>query len=91
MEEAEVRDDPARSRYELTVAGRSAGVAEYRLQPHRIVFTHTELDPAFEGQGLGGRLAAGALDDARRRGLAVVAECPFIAGYIERHPGSVAG
>jgi predicted GNAT family acetyltransferase len=50
------------------------------------VFTHTEVDPAFEGHGIGSALAAGALDDARRRGLVVVPSCPFIRAYITRHP-----
>jgi uncharacterized protein len=41
--------------------------------------------PQFEGQGLGSRLAAFALDDVRGRGLAAVPVCPFIAGYIRKH------
>ena len=40
----------------------------------------------YEGQGAGSQLAREALDDVRRRGLGVVALCPFIAGWIERHP-----
>jgi predicted GNAT family acetyltransferase len=47
---------------------------------------HTEIEPAFDGRGLGGQLARAALDDVRRRGVRAVARCPFIAGYIERHP-----
>ena len=84
----EVRDDEAASRYELVVDGHPAGRAEYRFDPatNVITFVHTVIDPAFEGRGLGGRLAAGALDDVRRRQLRVVAECPFMAGYIDRHP-----
>ena len=51
-----------------------------------IVFTHTEVDPAFEGHGVGGALARAALDEAAARGLRVRALCPFIAGWIARHP-----
>ena len=43
------------------------------------------MDDAYEGQGVGSELAAGALDDARARGLRVLPYCPFIRGYIERH------
>ena len=50
------------------------------------MFTHTEVVPQFEGQGLGSRLAKFALDDVRRRGLQVVPVCTFVAGYIRRHP-----
>jgi uncharacterized protein len=50
------------------------------------VLVHTEVDPAFEGHGVGGRLAGYALDDVRRRGVAAVAQCPFVARYVRRHP-----
>jgi predicted GNAT family acetyltransferase len=82
----EVTDNAGAGRYEVSVDGEPAGGAYYRLEDDRIVFTHTEIDPAHEGQGLGGGLARGALDDVRGRGLAVVPLCPFIAGWIRRHP-----
>lgn len=78
-------DDPDERRYEVRVGGELAGFASYRAQPGSISFTHTEVDDGFEGQGLGSRLAAFALDDARGRGLAVLPFCPFVKGYIERH------
>src|SRR5438093_491740 len=81
-----VTDNPERHRFEVQVGDEVAGIAGYRLAPGQIVFTHTEIDPAFEGRGLAGRLAADALDSARQRGLAVVPRCPYIAGYIRRHP-----
>jgi len=81
-----VTDHPERHRFEVHVGDELAGIAAYRLAPGQIVFTHTEIDPAFEGRGLAGRLAADALDAARLRGLAVVPLCPYIASYIRRHP-----
>jgi uncharacterized protein len=84
--EAEVVDVPERSRYELRLGGTLIGLAAYRRREGRIAFTHTEVDESCEGRGFGGRLAAFALDDARRQGLEVVPLCPFIARYIERHP-----
>lgn len=83
---AEVVDNPEQSRFELRVAGEMAGRAEYRLRPGRVVFTHTEVDPAFQGRGLAGRLARAALDAARDRGLQVTPLCPYIASYIRQHP-----
>jgi uncharacterized protein len=81
-----VVDNPAASRFEVyTDDDTLAGFAAYERHPDRIVFTHTEIDPAFEGRGLGSRLAAGALDGVRGRQLKVVAECPFIARYLARH------
>jgi uncharacterized protein len=81
-----VADNPAKHRYEILVGGAVAGFAAYRTAPDKVVFTHTQVDPAYEGQGLGSKLAAGALDDAKGRSLGVVAQCPFIAAYIKRHP-----
>lgn len=81
-----VIDNPTAQRYEAFVAGDLAGFAEYTREPGRTVFTHTTVEPAFEGKGVGGRLAANALDDVRSRGESVVANCPFIAEYIRRHP-----
>ncbi len=86
MPEAEVVDAPEASRYELRLDGELIGAAVYRLRLDRIVFIHTEVAEAYEGRGFAGLLASSALDDARRRGLAVVPLCPYIAAYIDRHP-----
>ena len=79
-------DDPAASRYELYVSGELAAFTNYRLAPNRIVFTHTETLDGFAGHGLATRLARGVLDAARARGLRVVAQCPFVAQYVDEHP-----
>jgi uncharacterized protein len=84
--DAEVVDVPEASRYELRLDGRLIGLAAYRRRDGRIAFTHTEVDESCEGRGFGSRLAAEALEAARREGLEVVPLCPFIAYYIEQHP-----
>ena len=84
--DAVVADNPERQRYEVTVDGALAGFAQYRARPGLIAFIHTEIDDAFEGRGLGGRLVSFALDDARRQGLEVLPFCPFVESYIQRHP-----
>jgi predicted GNAT family acetyltransferase len=73
------------TRYEIHVGGQRAGLTQYRVTPDALVFDHTEVDDAYEGQGLGGQLARGALDDVRANGGKVVAKCPFIKGWIEKH------
>ncbi len=80
-----VADNPAESRYEAILDGRLVGVSEYDLEGDRIVFVHTEVDSSVEGKGVGSRLAQAALDDVRRRGLTLVADCPFIAAWLKRH------
>jgi len=83
----EVRDNPEQHRYEAHADGALAGFAEYQLvRGDRIVFTHTEVDPAFGGQGIGSALVAGALDDAVARELSIVPICPFVARYVHGHP-----
>jgi uncharacterized protein len=84
--DAEVVDVPEKSRYELRLDGRLIGVAAYLRRDGRIAFTHTEVDESCEGCGFGSRLAAAALDDARRQGLRVLPLCPFVAHYVEQHP-----
>jgi len=85
MDEVEVRDNPDEARYELLVDGALAGSLTYRLGEGRITLVHTEVDDEHAGGGLGTRLARFALDDARRRGLAVVPVCPFVAAIVKEH------
>jgi predicted GNAT family acetyltransferase len=82
---ADVRDVADAGRYEVTVDGELAGFAEYRDLDGARVFTHTEVFDAFEGKGVGSALAQGALDDVRASGRRLVALCPFVAGYLDRH------
>ncbi len=82
----QVHQDERRGRFEIVIGLKTAGYTAYRDEPGVRVFTHTQVEPAFEGRGLGSRLAEAALDATRAAGLRVVAECPFIASYIERHP-----
>ena len=81
-----VADDTMASRYEARIDGALVGVSEYELTPDTIIFLHTVVAEEREGQGVGGAIARYALDDARARGLYVRALCPFIRGWMERHP-----
>ncbi len=81
-----VTDNPQQSQYEIHVDGDLAGFAQYHRYDDRIEFTHTVVEDAYEGQGLAGRLASHALDEARRDGLLVVPTCPYVRSYIKRHP-----
>ena len=82
-----VQDNADKTRYEaLSESGVVAGFAEYEQRDGSVVFTHTVVEDAFEGQGVGSALARGALDQVRTTGQPVVVECEFIASYIEKHP-----
>ena len=68
----QVVDAPERQRYEAIRDGAVLGFAAYQKANELIVFTHTEVDPSFEGQGIGGALVRGALDHVRNLGLRVL-------------------
>ncbi|MBP2473094.1 putative GNAT family acetyltransferase [Crossiella equi] len=86
MSDIEVRDSAAEHRYEITVAGVLAGFAEYEQRDGRTLFTHTEVFPEFGGRGLAGVLAEQALGAEHGHGRTVVPLCPFIAGWLRKHP-----
>ena len=88
MADVDVRDNPADSRFEAYVDGALAGFAEYDLTDGVITFVHTEVDDAYEGQGVGSGLVRAALDDVLGRGdlRGVRASCPFVRSWIRRHP-----
>jgi predicted GNAT family acetyltransferase len=81
-----VSDAPERKRFEVTVDGELAGFLVYRAREGLIALIHTEVEDAYEGRGLGGRLARFALDGAREQGVAVLPFCPFVNAWIKRHP-----
>ncbi len=82
----EVVNNLQRQRWEATEDGELLGFAAYREQPGRVTFTHTEVNPALSGRGIGSRLAEAAVGDAVARGLRIIPRCPFIRAYLERHP-----
>jgi predicted GNAT family acetyltransferase len=87
MADVETSHNPAEHRYEARLDGELAGFAAYDLTDRLVIFTHTEVDPKFEGHGVGSTLARFALDDVRATGThEVLALCPFIKSWIGKHP-----
>src|SRR2546428_5342040 len=84
-EDLKVDHNVEAQRFEIHVGDDTARL-EYRLRGSTIVYTHTVVPLALEGRGIAGRLAKEALDYARDRGLSVVPLCPYVAGYIRKHP-----
>lgn len=81
----EVVDNAGAQHFELKV-GDHVAMAYYTLAPGVITFTHTEVPKELSGQGIGTRLARGALEQVRTSGLKVVPKCPFIAAFIGKNP-----
>lgn len=81
------RDDPTNNRFVAKDGDRIVGEIVYRvIREDRLLLDHTEVDDAYEGQGVGSQLAEYALEDVRSSGRMIVPDCPFVAGYLERHP-----
>ena len=79
-----VSDNPAQQRYEFAVDGHVAA-SYYEIADGVITFVHTEVPPELGGKGIGSKLIKGALDQVRAGGLKVIAQCPFVKAYIEKH------
>lgn len=80
-------EDPDAGRFLMTLEGETIGFLQYQpLSGSTMVLEHVEIEPRFEGRGLGGELTKAALDGFRARGVTVVPQCPFIAHYIRTHP-----
>jgi uncharacterized protein len=82
---SDIVNNIAKHRYELAVDGHIAA-AYYESAGPVITFDHTEVPPELGGKGLGSKLIKGALDQVRSEGSRVIAKCPFVKAYIEKHP-----
>lgn len=81
-----ITDNPAENRYEAHIDGALAGFAVYQLTDDLIVFTHTEVQPEFEGHGVASALAKESLADVRAKGQRkVMPLCPFYKSYMSKH------
>lgn len=81
-----VTDNRSANRFEAHDGTTLAGVAAYVRTPELVAFVHTEVDPAFEGRGVGSALAREGIASAQADGLRVLAICPFVAAWLARHP-----
>lgn len=83
----EIRNEPDRARYTLWRDGVNVGLADYRISGNDLEIAHTEVDPAFRNQGLGGDLVRLTLDQIRAdTDYSVVPLCPFVARWMTENP-----
>jgi hypothetical protein len=81
-----IRDDPEGKNYEAVVDGSVVGTLIYELEGHRVVLTHTIVEPAYREEGIGSTLVSEALDDIRARGLKITVFCSFVSDFVARNP-----
>jgi predicted GNAT family acetyltransferase len=82
----EITHDSNNHRYVAWVDEVPAGLIEYHLREGALALTHTLVEPAYEGRGVGGALVKQALDEARSQGWTVLPFCPFVHAYLLKHP-----
>ena len=85
MDVPEIVHNVTRNRFEIHLGRQVIGKSFYRVEEARRVFTHTEVEPDYQGHGLASQLIEFALNDTRAAGLRVVALCPSVAGYVAKH------
>ena len=78
-------DNEAAKQYEFHIDGQIVRI-EYIKVPGKIFLTHTEVPPSMEGKGLGSSIIKAALEEVKKNDWVLVPLCPFVAGYIKKHP-----
>lgn len=89
--EPRVEHNADAQQYEVFVGDERVGLAAYRDWGEQIVFTHTEVDPARQGQGLAAILVRHALDDVKSQGKRIVPACSYVDLYVRKHADDYAG
>ncbi len=71
--------------YEFHVAGSVAKI-EFNRKENKIYLIHTEVPQELGGKGIASALVKAVLEDIEKKNLTLIPKCPFVAGYLERHP-----
>ena len=86
MDDYELIDNEERHQYEFNIGKYVPKIEYIKTKNGEIYLTHTEVPVALEGKGVGSQLAEKVLKDIEKQELRLVPLCPFIAGYIQKHP-----
>ena len=81
-----IEDHPETKRYEAWRGDTLTAYVEYSVLATGLLIAHTEVLPAFEGQGIGGAIARYVLEDMRAKAQKIIPVCQFFVGYLRRHP-----
>ena len=82
---SDVKDNPARGRFEMVEAGQIV-FADYRRDGARLIIDHVEAPMALRGTGAAGRFMEGLVAEARRQDATLVPLCGYAAAWLRRHP-----
>jgi uncharacterized protein len=81
-------DGPTQGRYVARIDGidAEAELVYRRTDPKLIVAVHTVAPDAFRGRGIGRLLATRMVEEARKEGVRIIAQCPFVKAERQKHP-----
>ncbi|AFD05200.1 GNAT family N-acetyltransferase [Solitalea canadensis] len=81
----EVINNERNQQFEIWLNG-DVSTLTYRFYKKDIAFLHTKVAESMEGKGVGSALARYAFAYALEHKLPVMVYCPFVSGFIKKHP-----
>jgi predicted GNAT family acetyltransferase len=81
-----VENDSGQQRFLVRLPEGSGELQYRRIPPRALELVHTEVAPTLRGRGVGDALAEAAMAYARAEQLSIVASCPFVQRWLEKHP-----
>lgn len=78
--------DADRGRYSLWQGVTYIGFLGYTVQDDIATLQHTIINEEYGRHGYARALVTLVLDDMRTRGLLIIPECTYVAGYLKRYP-----
>jgi uncharacterized protein len=86
MTEAAVQHREKGRRFTVRTGSGLAYISYERPDDQTIDLQHTVVPEADRGRGVGASLVKAAFNHARENGLRVLATCPFVKAWQEKHP-----
>lgn len=86
MDDYELIDNTENHQYEFHIGKLVPKIEYIKSKNGEIYLTHSEVPVQLEGKGVGSQLVEKVLKDIERQELRLVPLCPFVAGYIKKHP-----
>ena len=80
-----IADNTIAHQLEIHAEGWTAFLS-YRMRGDAVEYLHSETPPELQGRGYARALAKFGLDRDLAAGRRVIATCPFVKTYIQRHP-----
>ena len=81
----EVKNDEKAGKFYATVEGQEAKI-EYEKSGEVYDLLHTFVPENLRGHGVAEQLVTGALDQIQRQGARFLPTCPYIQGFVKKHP-----